>query len=269
MVLLLAPRAWPARALGAVWLLPLLLHRPAPPPPGELWLTVLDVGQGLAAVVRTEHHVLVYDAGPRWSARSDAGRSVVVPYLRAAGVEAIDTLVVSHGDNDHAGGVASLRARIPVRRVLTGAPAVAGEPCRAGQHWRWDGAEFLMLAPFGNIGEANDASCVLHVRAAHGAALLPGDIERTGEARLLARTPAALAADVLIAPHHGSRSSSSPAFIRAVDPRHVVFAAGYRSRYGHPHPAVVARYRAHGSRVYGSPAGGALEFRFAADGIGT
>lgn len=267
--LLLAPRAWPGRALGAVWLLPLLLTRPAAPAPGELWFTLLDVGQGLAAVARTAHHVLVYDAGPRWSARADAGDSVVLPYLRTQGVAAIDTLIVSHGDNDHAGGVEAVRAALPVARVLTGAPEIAGESCRRGQRWRWDGVEFAVLGPSGSAHNTNDASCVLRIAAAGARVLVPGDIERTGEARLLADDARALSADILVAPHHGSRSSSSPAFVAAVNPRHVAFAVGYRNRYRHPHPVVAARYRAYGSRLYASPATGALEFRLGAGGVET
>ncbi len=265
--LLLAPRGWPARAVGVVWLAPMFLVRPPAPEPGEVWFTLLDVGQGLAAVVRTEKHVLLYDTGPRWSPRSDAGHAVVVPYLRAHGLARVDTLVISHGDNDHAGGTASVLAALPVARVVSGAEEIAGEPCRAGLQWRWDDVNFAVLGPSEKPTKRNDTSCVLRVQTAHGAILLPGDIERTGERRLLARDSQSVRADILIAPHHGSRSSSSAEFLQAVQPRHVLFPVGYRNRYRHPHPLVVERYRALGVRLHDSPSGGALEFRLRADGV--
>ncbi len=266
-LLLLAPRGWPARTVGLVWLLPMFLVRPAAPGAGEVWFTLLDVGQGLAAVVRTEHHLLVFDTGSRWSARSDAGRAVVIPYLRAYGIDRIDTLLVSHGDNDHAGGAASILNAVRVERVLSGAPKVAGEPCRAGLEWRWDGVEFSVLNPAHEIGKHNDASCVLRVRGAHGVVLLPADIEKAAERALVAREGRGLVADILVAPHHGSRTSSSADFLQTVHARYVAFPVGYRNRYRHPHPAIVERHRALGSILYDSPSGGALEFRLRETGV--
>ncbi len=264
---LLAPRGWPGRAVGVVWLLPIFLVRPALPHAGEMWFTLLDVGQGLAAVVRTENHVLVFDSGARWSERSDAGRTVVVPYLRARGVARIDTLLVSHGDIDHAGGAASILSELPVARVLSGTPDVAGEPCRAGMRWDWDGVEFTVLNPDGAQGKRNDASCVLRVRGAYASVLLPADIEAAGEEALLRRVGNRLQADVLVAPHHGSRTSSSESFIDAVHPRLVLFPVGYRNRYRHPHPSIRERYRLRGISLYDSATDGALEFYSRADGI--
>lgn len=267
-VWLLAPRGWPGRFVGVVWLLPMFVVRPPAPGPGDVWFTLLDVGQGLAAVVRTESHVLVYDTGARWSPRSDAGRAVVLPYLRAHGVAHIDTLLVSHGDNDHAGGAASVLRGLPVGRVLTGADNVAGEPCRAGQQWHWDQVEFKVLGPAqSQAGKLNDRSCVLRVRSANGTILLPGDIEKTAERHLLERERHYLAADILVAPHHGSRTSSSPDFLAAVQPRYVAFPVGYRNRYRHPHPSILERYRAHQSRLHFSPSSGAIEFRLTGGGI--
>lgn len=267
LLLLLAPRGWPARAVGGVWLLPLVFMRPPAPPPGELWFTLLDVGQGLAAVVRTHSHVMVYDTGARFSSRFDAGSAVVVPFLRQAGVRQIDTLVVSHGDNDHAGGAPAVAAVFPVARTLSGSPDVAGEPCRAGQAWRWDGIEFSVLSPAeAHAGRHNDGSCVLRIASPHGALLLTGDIERRAEERLLA-SGAALAAEVLVAPHHGSRTSSTADFVERVRPRHVLFPVGYRNRHRHPHPAVVERYEALGAQRHDSATGGAIELRVGPDGI--
>lgn len=303
--LLLAPRGFPARWVGAVWMLPVVLVRTPVPAEGELWFTLLDVGQGLAAVVRTREHTLVFDTGARFSSGFDAGRAVVVPYLRAVGVRRIDTLVVSHGDNDHRGGAQSVLRALPVARVLASEPVLSpfAEHCREGQAWRWDGVTFTMLNPAqpesgvsgaqdrrvaaarsaagrgagkipndrrqrtGRRAADNDASCVLVVRSRHGAVLLPGDIEARAETRLVERYGEALAAEVLVAPHHGSKTSSSEAFVAAVRPRHVLFPVGYRNRYRHPHPEVVERYLRAGSMLHGSPASGALELRLYASGI--
>jgi competence protein ComEC len=265
--ILLAPRGWPGRTIGVVWLLPLFALRPPVPQPGEVWFTLLDVGQGLAAVVRTHHHVLVFDSGARWSARSDAGRAVVVPYLRASGIVRVDTLLISHGDNDHAGGAASIMTEMPVARVVSGALQVAGEACRSGIQWRWDEVDFTVLNPIGAPDRGNDASCVLLVRSRYGNILLPADIEKAGEQSLLRRTHDQLRATILVAPHHGSRTSSSAEFVDAVQPGYVVFPVGYRNRYRHPHAAVRERYRERGIRQYDSANSGAIEFVLRAGGV--
>ncbi|NIP74297.1 MAG: DNA internalization-related competence protein ComEC/Rec2 [Gammaproteobacteria bacterium] len=263
-LLLLAPRGLPGRSLGALLLLPALLVRPPAPPPGTARLCQLDVGQGLAVVVRTHRHVLVYDTGARFSPRFDAGSAVVAPYLRSQGVRRIDRLVLTHGDNDHIGGLQGLTARTKVSDWLAGEPeAVRGVParaCRAGESWRWDGVSFSVLHPSPEDDglHGNDRSCVLRVDAGGAAALLTGDIQAPVERRLLGRSPGALAADVLVAPHHGSNTSSTPGFVSAVRPRYVLFAVGYRNHYGFPRPRVVARYRALGARVLDSARHGAL-----------
>jgi len=266
---LLAPRGVPARAVGVVWLLPAVLMRPPAPATGEVWFTLLDVGQGLAAVVHTPSHVLVYDTGARFSTTFDAGAAVVVPYLRARGINRIDTLIISHGDNDHLGGAAAVTRTFPVAQVLTSVPQrFAGEPCAAGQAWRWDDVEFEIInPPPGAYGKDNDASCVLRVRGHYGTILLPGDIEKRAEHRLVVQEAQRLPADILVAPHHGSKTSSTQAFVEATRPRYVAFPVGYRNRYRHPHPQVVARYTALGSETYESPSTGALEFRLTAHGI--
>ncbi len=269
-LLLLAPRGFPARHVGMVWMLPLLLSPRAPPDAGTWDFAVLDVGQGLATVVRTANHTLVYDAGPRLNARFDSGRTVVAPYLRAKGIDRIDRLIVSHGDNDHAGGIAHLRSAFSAGPVLTSDPGAVPdtEACRAGAKWEWDGVAFEMLFPddaaTGEVSD-NNRSCVLRVTGPGGSVLLPGDIEALAEA-FLVESGAPLAADVLVAPHHGSKTSSTDEFIAAVNPAAVVFAAGYRSRFGHPHRDVVARYRDAGVRCFDSPRDGAVEFHFTAAG---
>ncbi len=262
--LLLAPRGLPARGVGVVLLVPMLLIRPVSPAPGAVWFTLLDVGQGLAAVVRTRHHTLVFDTGPRFSANLDTGTAVVLPYLRNQGVAFLDMLVVSHGDNDHSGGAAAILAGMPIAELLSSVPqrfnTLAGH-CRAGQRWNWDGVEFRILHPDERLKwRGNNASCVLHVQGPGGSVLLPGDIEADAERALLATQGNALRATLLVAPHHGSRTSSTRDFIAGVAPRYVLFPVGYRNRYHFPRPDVAARYADIGARRLDTDVEGALEF---------
>lgn len=244
-ILLIAPRGMPGRGAGALALLPLLLWHPARPDEGGLRLDLLDVGQGLAAVVRTRDHTLVYDTGARFSARFDAGSAVVVPFLRAQGVRRIDALVLSHLDNDHAGGRDAVLRELAPATVWSSAPhrlERESRLCGRGRGWTWNGVAFRFLHPDPDDAlTGNDASCVLRIDAPGGSMLLPGDIEATAEWRLLARG-AELDADVVVAPHHGSATSSTPAFVRAVDPEHVLYAVGYRNRWDFPRPEVVRRW---------------------------
>ncbi len=266
---LLAPRGFPARWVGTLWLLPLFLIRPPAPAPGEVWFTLLDVGQGLSAVVRTAHHALVYDAGPRFSARFDAGRAAVAPFLRHAGIGRIDTLVISHEHNDHIGGAASLIETFPVGRIVSSVPQrlTEAEPCRAGESWEWDGVRLALLHPADEPGlRDNNLSCVLAVTGPYGRILLPGDIAAAAERVLVARAREALRAEVLVVPHHGSKSSSSAPFIDAVRPEYALIPAGYRNAYRHPNAQVVERYRSAGARLYGSAAAGAIALRLTAAG---
>ena len=267
---LLAPRGLPGRALGLVWLAPLLLLRPERPAPGEAWLHLLDVGQGLAAVVQTHRHDLVFDTGPRFSADFDAGEAVILPFLRQRGIDALDRLIVSHGDNDHLGGAASLRRALPVADVLSSVPGKlpGARACRAGQRWLWDEVYFEILNPDAAMARrgGNDASCVLRVSNAGGALLLTGDIEARAERHLLTR-PAPLAAQLLVAPHHGSLTSSTAAFIDAVAPRWVLFPVGYRNRFAFPRPQVVARYRKRNIGILDSATSGMISVRLARTGV--
>ncbi len=266
-LLLLAPRGFPGRWLAVVYVLPVVLVSPARPAEGTVWFTLLDVGQGLAAVVRTQNHVLVYDAGPRFNAL-DTGAAVVVPYLRHVGVRRIDTLVLSHSDNDHSGGAAAVLAQIPTERVLAGEPEHAARlfpgaaACHDGQSWRWDGVEFRVLHPAAHgASVGNDRTCVLRISAGNFSLLLTGDIERGAEARLVSEHGDELAAEAVIIPHHGSKTSSTPAFVAAARPRYALAATGYRNPFHFPHPEVTARYEAAGAAILNTARDGAILFR--------
>lgn len=255
-VLLTAPRGVPLKPAGALLCLPLLWPVPQAPRQG-FHLTALDVGQGLSVVVRTAGHTLLYDAGPAYAGGFDAGETVVLPYLRHVGVRQLDRLILSHGDSDHAGGIAAVRAGLPVRQERG-----LETPCRAGERWEWDGVRFEILHPDERHWSDNNRSCVLLIEAPQGRALLAGDIETEAELSLLARRREALAADVLLAPHHGSRSSSSRVFVDAVRPRWVIYAAGWRHHYGHPHEQVDARYADIGAQRLSTGVSGAVRVRF-------
>jgi competence protein ComEC len=262
---LIAPRAFPGRSIGLVWLLPLLWFPAARPQQGDYWLTLLDVGQGLAAVIRTRSHTVVYDAGPRYGTGFDAGRDVIAPFLRRQGVRRLDVLVVSHADIDHAGGAGALVEALPTASVITNVRAAWAptKPCRAGHGWHWDGVEFRLLHPGGeHHGSRNDGSCVLKVSGPGGRVLLPGDLETAGEAALLARAAQALRAEVLVVPHHGGRSSSGGAFLDAVRPRLALLPTGYRNRYGFPHAQVLQRLAERGAQVFDTSRHGAVSVRF-------
>ncbi len=274
LALLALPRALPGRSLGALLLVVALLPRERSLAEGEFRITQLDVGQGLAVLVRTRRYTLLYDSGPRWWDGGDAGESVVVPALRALGVARLDDLLISHADLDHAGGAASIVAQLPVARVLT-SEAIASlrnvvtTPCRTPLRWQRDGVTFEILHPA--LGEhnapRNDSSCVLAVYGAYGRLLLSGDIEVNVEEILLAHDRRALAAEILSVPHHGSTTSSSPAFVRAVRPRIALIAAGLHNRYQLPQAEVVARYRAVGAQVMNSAEQGAVTIDVSASGL--
>ena len=274
---LMLPRGFPGRWLGAIACLPLFLVLPPLPRPGELKMAVLDVGQGLAVVVRTANHALVYDTGPAFGPTADSGNRIIAPYLRASGVRTLDALVVSHDDIDHTGGAVSLIQALPVAWLVSSLsdtdplPLVAerASRCFAGQSWSWDGVQFDILHPtresYAASAKDNDRSCVLRITAPGGTVLLPGDIERRAEEALL-RWESAISADVLIAPHQGSRTSSTPAFVSAVRPRAVVFPVGNRNRFGHPHEDVLDRYSASGAVHYRTDRDGAILVSIGVDG---
>lgn len=269
--LFLLPVGMPGRWLGGILLLPPVLLRPPAPAPGELWFTLLDVGQGVSAVIRTQNHTLVYDAGPRFSRGFDAGSAVVAPFLKQAGVAWIDLLILSNGDNDHAGGGRRLAELMPVQEVLSGEPGridwVDAMPCQGPSHWRWDGVDFHILYPeVGNRLRGNDASCVLRVENTAGRMLLTGDIEKRGESLLLGNAIESLKADLVLVPHHGSKTSSSSPFVHAVSPDYALVSAGHANRYGFPRPSVVSRWQAEGAQVLNTADSGAISFRWGDDG---
>ena len=242
-------------------------------PEAAFKLTVLDVGQGLASVVQTRHHTLVFDSGARFGDRLDAGSSVVVPYLRANGIRQLDMLVISHGDADHIGGAASVLKAYPqtpvVGQDIEALAAAEKSPCVAGMGWQWDDVHFRFLHPSeqaGNVAEGrkrrrNNHSCVLLVASSAGRALLSGDIEKKVENQLLQQSLLP-AVDVLVAPHHGSRTSSSAGFLDALQPELAIFAAGYRNRYRLPGEKVVARYRQRGVELFETGRAGAVSVSF-------
>ena len=272
--LLLAPRGLPARIPGLVLCLPILILRPPAPAPGEAWLTLLDVGQGLAAVVRTASGTLVYDTGPGYPSGFDTGEAVLLPYLKSRGVGGIDVLVVSHADRDHSGGAESLVAGMRVGRVLGGEPGELGigraAPCVAGQGWDWSGVRFRFLYPdaqtLASGVEGNNASCVLRVEAGGRSLLFTGDITATVERRLVDALGDALASDVLVAGHHGSATSSSAELLDAVAPAWVLYAAGYANPFGFPAEQVQARVRARGIETRDTAVDGAVMLRLGPNG---
>lgn len=276
---LLAPRGLPARWLGFVLLLPLFFIKPPRPLEDELWLTVLDVGQGLSAVVQTQNHTLLYDTGPGWGADTDSGSRIVVPHLRGNGNSRLQGMVVSHADNDHSGGALSILSNVDVNWLLSSLPkdspivAKVRKPirCEAGQSWKWDGVIFEVLHPPNNVYsenyKTNDLSCVIKIKSRFGSLLLTGDIEMKSEALLLSRFDQQLQADVVIAPHHGSRTSSTEEFVKRTHPKITIFTVGYRNSFGHPRKEIVERYKAEGAKILRSDDSGAITVKLSSHGI--
>jgi competence protein ComEC len=268
---LLLPRGLPGRGLALLLWLPLLWPDRKSPDEGEAEVIALDVGQGLAVVVRTARHTLLYDMGPAVPDGFDAGERAVVPALHALGVSRLDRAIVSHADNDHAGGFEAVRRELAIDAAY--APEGSGmtdtRPCVAGQDWAWDGVTFRMLHPtphFPYLG--NEAGCVLRIETRHGAALLTGDIGHVIERALVHRAAADIRADVVFVAHHGSAGSSDPSFVAATGARHALVSSGHGNRFGHPKAAVVDRWQAAGAQVHDTARGGALRVRLAAAGIG-
>jgi competence protein ComEC len=269
------PLPWRVRVLGVPLLLPLLWPATSRPNEGSFEVVAADVGQGNAVLVRTRRHLLVYDTGPRYSSDTDAGDRVLLPLLRGRGERAVHTLVLSHRDADHVGGAASLIAGIEVASIVGSlepghALRDAGPPftpCAAGQQWQWDGVRFDVLYPqdFDTSAKPNSQSCVVRVQGTDGRSLLlAGDLESAQEAEIVATHGDALKSDVLLVPHHGSKTSSTAQFLDTVAPTTAVVQAGHRNRFGHPAPSVVQRYADRGIELVDSASCGAWTWR--ADG---
>jgi len=271
---MLAPRGWPMRWLGAATWYPLLAAQPTSPPPGELRVIAFDVGQGMALLLETASHRLLYDTGPYYSPGANGGNRVIAPYLRARGINRLDGIIVTHGDADHSGGALSVMESVKADWMLSSLserhPIAQAAPnhrhCVAGQRWSWDGVSFEILHPTAeSYGipslKPNARGCTLMVRAGGNGVLLPADIEAAQEAELVARAGPQLRAEVLLAPHHGSGTSSTHAFLQAVQPQHAIFQLGYRNRYRHPRADVVERYRRIDTSIYRTDDAGAIEFK--------
>jgi len=288
----LLPRGFPARWLGLLLLLPLFLNKPEPPVQGALRLIVFDVGQGLAVAAQTRQHALLYDTGPDFSGEADGGNRILIPTLRALGINKLDSLVLSHDDSDHTGGAASIMQAMPVGWVSSSLPdehpllqnnsprPLAGEGagervsrrCHDGTSWNWDGVQFEILHPASGDGGAkqahdNDRSCVLRIGIGEHSILLAGDIEKDSEARLIREHADRLFTGLLVAPHHGSKSSSSLDFVAATLPDYAVFTAGYRNRFGHPREEVLQRYADSGAELLRSDEDGAILVEMNAQGL--
>lgn len=268
---ILLPRGFPSRWLGVIFLLPMFMLKPATPDYGQVKVTIFDVGQGLAVSAQTHTHALLYDSGPGFSSDANSGNRILVPALRGMGITQLDQLILTHNDADHTGGALSLLQAMPVISLLSSLPddspilqmAASKSHCHDGEHWQWDGVDFEILHPSAdsyNNDEVknNDRGCVLRISTGQNSVLLAADIEKNSEARLLQHHAGKLAASVLVVPHHGSKTSSTPAFVAAVHPRYAVFTSGYRNRFGHPKAEVVARYRAIGSEILRSDRDGSI-----------
>lgn len=246
-LILLAPRGLPVRWLGFVFLLPMIFMGTEKISQKEFRLTLLDVGQGLSAVIETAEHVLVFDTGAKYSSQYDMGSAVITPYLKRNQINVVDLLVVSHADNDHIGGTASVLEQNHVKKILTSDlnPLVFDLPvlCESGQHWQWDHVQFDILSPeVGALSGENNNSCVLKVTSLYGSVLLTGDIEKSAETWLVENQGVLLDSDVMIAPHHGSKSSSSTIFLQQVSPDIVLIPSGYQNKFKFPHTEVTQRY---------------------------
>jgi competence protein ComEC len=262
-ILLLLPRGLGTRMMALPLIAALIAIEPPKGP--TLDVTVLDVGQGLSIVVETREGLLIYDAGSKFSERFDAGSAIVAPYLRHLGKQAIDMLVVSHSDSDHSGGVVGLLNKYRAQRMIAGQPEALSPPgaeqCRAGMNWRFGEVKFEVIHPLPDKHYSdNDYSCVVVVRLGDQTILLTGDIGASTEIALLKGDRLPRQITLLVAPHHGSNSSSTPKFVTAVAPRHVVFSAGFNHHFGHPHAAVVRRYAGIKARQWRTGDSGAIKF---------
>jgi competence protein ComEC len=264
---LFAPAGFPSRWLAIILFLPIIFVRQPLIEKGDFKMTLLDVGQGLSVVVQTASHLLVFDTGSRIGDRFDLGSMVVVPYVRSIGWSKVDKLIISHGDLDHRGGAKAVVDQLVVGELLASTRDKLEQfdlkLCKSGQYWEWDGVSFSILNPLDEVSESeNNHSCVLQVRSSAGTLLLTGDIEKEAEKRLVTEYGERLKSDVLIVPHHGSKTSSSAGFIAAVNPHYAFFPVGYRNRFGFPAESVVARYQQQNIKLMDTVSQGAITVQF-------
>ncbi|MEM7027465.1 MAG: DNA internalization-related competence protein ComEC/Rec2 [Pseudomonadota bacterium] len=271
-ILLFMPRGLPCKWLGLILILPLFFPIDSFLQKGDFDFILLDVGQGLAGLVSTQHHHLLFDTGAKFSEQFDIGSAVIIPYLRSQGISNLDMMIVSHGDNDHIGGAQSIINHINIKSVLSSVPEelayANAKNCLAGQQWEWDGVSFMMLHP-GNSDQLsnNDQSCVLKISGANGSLLLTGDIEQQAEQLIIKRYSSKLAADVLVAPHHGSKTSSSMPFLEEIKAKYSLISAGYRNRFGLPNQDILTRYEQRGIETLTTFQSGAISLQFRQSGL--
>jgi len=271
-IVLLLPRGFPMRYSGLIFCLPLLLYQTPKPKPGEFWVDVIDVGQGLSVLVRTTDKSLLYDTGAKFSERFDIGRRVVVPYLKTMGLQQLNQLIISHGDNDHAGGANSILEMIAVQNLLV-EPQMVGrkkrfnglaKACKKGLKWQWNGVYFSIIHPGKAYKKSNNRSCVIKVWNKGYSLLLSGDIEARAENQLLQYNAHTLQSDILLVPHHGSNTSSSRAWLKKVAPQLAIVSAGYKNRFKHPTKKVLARYKGLGIQVLNTANHGMIQLKIPA-----
>jgi competence protein ComEC len=274
-LMIMLPTGLQLRNLALVGLLVFIYPQHTKTRHGEFRMILLDVGQGLSVIIKTAQHSLLFDTGARFSRKFNAGDAVILPVLKSLSIHALDKLLISHGDNDHSGGSAAVLAGINVHHImaneevrLDNLPAGKVTPCTEGQQWVWDGVLFKVLHPQeGTVASGNNASCVLQVSSEYGSLLLPADIEKEAEQEIISRYRGLLKSAILVAPHHGSKTSSSPKFLDAVSPQLILIPAGWMNRYHHPSPVVISRMAERGIAAISTAECGAIDVSFAQDGL--
>lgn len=276
-VLLLMPRGFPLRYAGLVLIAPMMFHQSVRPKQGEFWLTVFDVGQGLSVFIQTSDKTLLYDAGAKFSETFDIGQRVIVPYFMYTDIQQLDRFIISHGDNDHAGGAESVLSAISVDQVMQGEKVVESNNfpqtlvyiCRTGDRWQWNGVNFEILHPADEYTKPNNRSCVLKVWNEQYSVLLTGDIESKAESDMLMAVSEKLPSDVIVVPHHGSNTSSSGRWLEKVYPQLAIVSAGYKNRFKHPTSKVINRYQAMDTLVLNTAIEGAIQLKLTSQQVTT
>ncbi|MFV2060672.1 MAG: DNA internalization-related competence protein ComEC/Rec2 [Gammaproteobacteria bacterium] len=279
--LVFLPKKFPTKYLAPVFFIPIFFSKITPPDFGTAKITLLDVGQGLSAVIQTQRHTLVYDTGPRYSESFNTGRTVVIPFLKISGISKVDTIIISHGDNDHIGGLKSIIESIEVDSILTSVTTkvksrirknkkISIENCYNDNQWLWDGIKFQIIHPgIDSELKNNNASCVLKVSTIAEESdsakqtysiLLTGDIEAEAESEIIDNDTHNIKSNIVIAPHHGSKTSSTEEFVTRINPDYVLYPVGYRNRYQFPTDVVSQRYRSQGVAEYSTSEYGAISF---------